>query len=148
MGCDIHCYMEYKHKERDEWKLYKDQDLIPDRHYGLFELLAGVRGSSWLAVVSPRGKPEDMSYDLKTRSELDMDNEDFIYLGDHSFTWLNREDVKKALTLLRKRYSPNYSQEYIEESIDEYVYMVLKLTTLLEYLYKYNYTRLVIGFDS
>jgi len=68
MGCDIHCYLEYR-DPNPEWK---PQDgviqwtgwsrIYPGRNYEVFGHLAGVR-SSTEPVVEPRGVPEDMSWE-------------------------------------------------------------------------------------
>jgi len=65
MGCDIHCYIEYR-REGGSWDSFGGE-ISPGRCYDLFELLAGVRGSKEKAVVPPRGMPGDPAF----RADLD-----------------------------------------------------------------------------
>lgn len=69
MGCDIHCYVEYrKHQEvHDEWSRYWSGfggRINPGRNYEFFARLAGVRGD-WGdkdAIAAGRGLPDDVSW--------------------------------------------------------------------------------------
>ncbi len=57
MGCDIHCYVEYKSNgQYTSW----GGRINPGRDYGVFGVMAGVRGGGCL--YSARGVPDDMSY--------------------------------------------------------------------------------------
>jgi hypothetical protein len=69
MGCDIHCYLEYRERrlpaDADEYRRrWRDfgRRINPGRNYRIFSCLAGVRGAASEAVVPPRGKPDDMGY--------------------------------------------------------------------------------------
>lgn len=57
MGCDIHCYIEYKKPTDPRWRDFGKR-INPGRYYELFEKLAGVRGSDE-PEVHPRGFPPD-----------------------------------------------------------------------------------------
>ena len=66
MGCDIHCYVEYRPLEprNDYDKRWRDFGgrINPGRNYDLFDRMAGVRGDKRNAVVPPRGLPDDLAY--------------------------------------------------------------------------------------
>lgn len=61
MGCDIHCYIEYKKPDSDRWYSF-GRSINPGRWYTLFERLAGVRGEPEKAIVKPRGIPDDLAF--------------------------------------------------------------------------------------
>lgn len=64
MGCDIHCYIEYKgpYDDRDNrWSPFGGR-INPGRNYYMFERMAGVRGDPLNALVPPRGLPEKLAY--------------------------------------------------------------------------------------
>jgi len=62
MGCDIHCYIEYKRKDWNSWSPFGGC-INPGRNYRLFAALAGVRNAyDILPVVEPRGYPTDAAY--------------------------------------------------------------------------------------
>lgn len=63
MGCDIHCYIEYKKPDRDGWSDFGGR-INPGRLYQMFGALAGVR-SRTVNFLQPRGVPNDMSYASK-----------------------------------------------------------------------------------
>ena len=64
MGCDIHCYVEYRKKdpsndyERD-WRSFGGR-INPGRNYSIFGRLANVRQGP--AVVPVRGIPDDLGF--------------------------------------------------------------------------------------
>lgn len=59
MGCDIHCYIEYKSPNTDDWSDFGGR-INPGRNYDLFAKLAGIRNYDEVEpVVKPRGYPED-----------------------------------------------------------------------------------------
>lgn len=61
MGCDIHCYIEYRYPKHDDWTSFGGR-INPGRNYGLFAKLAGVRNYDDVTpVAEPRGIPADMS---------------------------------------------------------------------------------------
>jgi hypothetical protein len=66
MGCDIHCYIEYRKKNSDKesWNDFGGR-INPGRNYGLFTLMAAVRDywedSDW-KLFTPKGLPEDIGY--------------------------------------------------------------------------------------
>ncbi len=61
MGCDIHCYVEYRKKGSDHWGSFGGR-INPGRDYQTFEKLAGVRGNKENALVKPRGAPSDLGF--------------------------------------------------------------------------------------
>lgn len=60
MGCDIHCYIEYKEPDREHWSGFGNR-INPGRNYGLFGAMAGVRCD--LPHIEPRGVPEEIAYE-------------------------------------------------------------------------------------
>jgi hypothetical protein len=66
MGCDIHCFVEYRsaedHKElQNYWFAWGDR-INPGRDYKIFALLAGVRGRIGDAGPKPKGLPENLGW--------------------------------------------------------------------------------------
>lgn len=95
MGCDIHMCIEYKPYTDCNWRSLA-VDFPGDRHYGVFEALAGVRGEDANAVVPPRGLPEDMSWPICEMFGKEQARLEFLN-GDHSASWLDAGEVEKAL---------------------------------------------------
>ncbi len=60
MGCDIHCYVEYRRKGGSYWSDFGSR-INPGRNYELFSVLAGVRGNA-TPLVPPRGIPSDLAF--------------------------------------------------------------------------------------
>lgn len=75
MGCDIHCYIEYRtkillSKYDEQWRGFGGR-INPGRHYGIFAKLANVRNGFGIVPISkPRGLPEFTSYELRGDSRL------------------------------------------------------------------------------
>lgn len=91
MGCDIHLYIEKK--VRGKWVPFKEipeDDYPDDRDYNVFALLAGVRGRHEKTYFAERGIPLDTSY------KENRGDEDFCWLGDHSFTYATIHELKKV----------------------------------------------------
>lgn len=111
MGCDIHIVVERK-REDGAWervwkKNYTDDDCnievaentperFDGRNYDLFGILADVRnghgfagvatGSGWPSIAPARGIPDD--------STLTHAERDDYTVGDHSFTWVDLDELK------------------------------------------------------
>lgn len=91
MGCDIHVYAEVQ--ENGKWKR-SDLEVPDDRNYWTFGILANVRngygfagvdtGDAVRPISEPRGLPAD-------RATFDDDD---VWLGDHSFSWLTLAELK------------------------------------------------------
>jgi hypothetical protein len=61
MGCDIHCYVEYKDRSGStHWNSFGER-INPGRDYQLFALLAGVRGEGE-PLYPVRGVPAGLGY--------------------------------------------------------------------------------------
>lgn len=74
MGCDIHCYIEYKPTGYDRWFSFGGR-INPGRNYALFAKMAGVRNYDEVIPVSqPKGFPNDAS------SKADGDH--WLYISD------------------------------------------------------------------
>ena len=102
MGCDIHDCIEIKKPGQKDWQL-AFEDTLSGRDYGLFALLAGVRGrpprlpnglvlATWRVrgirrrdYGTPKGEPEDIS----TAVQLKWHDS-----GDHSISYGDLEDVR------------------------------------------------------
>lgn len=70
MGCDIHCYVEYRtkppHDGVKQWSSFGG-NINPGRHYPMFAALAGVRNYDEVTPISePRGVPEDAGYSARS----------------------------------------------------------------------------------
>jgi hypothetical protein len=62
MGCDIHCYVEYRDPKSDRgWNGFGGR-INPGRNYWMFGAMAGVRTDN-IPYIEPRGLPEDVAYD-------------------------------------------------------------------------------------
>lgn len=68
MGCDIHLFAEYRHKDsskryNDTWHNFGDHFNL-GRHYGIFAAMAGVRSceNSPLMFAAPRGLPDNIGW--------------------------------------------------------------------------------------
>ena len=124
MGCDIHCYIEYKNKDRDSWGHFGGR-INPGRHYRIFGRIAGVRASGEFTQVAPlRGFPADAGPESSSDNHLYIseveaeccctladaekwvaqgtskweDNKLFVSHPDwHSHTWLSADEFEKAI---------------------------------------------------
>lgn len=96
MGCDIHIYAEVK---RDGKWQRAGIEVPDDRNYWTFSLMADVRnghgfagsptGKAVTPISEPRGLPED-------RATFDEEDEDGIWLGDHSHSWLTLRELQSV----------------------------------------------------
>lgn len=88
MGCDIHCYIEYKAKDSNRWRGFGGR-INPGRNYSLFTKLAGVRDYSGgkIAFIPPRGMPEDAAWDSSSDNQLFISESE----GDGNATKENAE---------------------------------------------------------
>lgn len=75
MGCDIHCYIEYRKppfvsEDSIKWKSFGGR-INPGRHYEIFAKLVGVRNYKEITPLSnPRGVPDDAGWHSKNDSLL------------------------------------------------------------------------------
>ena len=93
MGCDIHFHTEIK--VNGQWLHYGHPQI--NRHYGLFYLLAGVRGRGELdepiCISEPKGMPNDASQ--MTQIEFDFWREDH-----HSASYLTSKEIDRFYELV------------------------------------------------
>lgn len=82
MGCDIHTYLEYTMNpepqgDRGPYWCSWGERVNPGRNYGMFGLLAGVRGS-YTHSFKPKGLPDNLSYTVASDALLRIveDSED------------------------------------------------------------------------
>lgn len=132
MGCDIHMILAKKSK--NTYKCIKQFDLY--RQYRLFGLLAGVRDVSVEPIVAPRGILSGAPQEWYSGApELDLwQEEDTIWLGDHSFSYLTLEDF-----INYKKYG-----QYMLDSEGDWT----QLKELIFELVVNKNSILVFGFDS
>jgi hypothetical protein len=84
MGCDIHAYAEKR--TETGWKRL-DVKVPDDRDYESFAKLANVRNRfDWTPISKPRGLPDDTC--ISENDEVDYESPEYVWLGDHSFSWL------------------------------------------------------------
>lgn len=89
MGCDIHAWIEYRDNTDPEYLKeaypWAAPDFVPawqtfaqvhlGRNYEAFTTLAGVRGPENLAVVPPRGIPDNVSFDVTQEWYVNISDE-------------------------------------------------------------------------
>lgn len=121
MGCDIHAFIEIK--ERDVWESVSEPYF--SRNYGMFGLMAGVRGDSIL--FKPRGLPKDCGWNVNFQNNLfittnttdehcttkemaeqwvacgtskwaDEEHKTVTHPDWHSHSWLTIEEFSKCIT--------------------------------------------------
>jgi hypothetical protein len=75
MGCDIHCYIEYKRANHEGWNNWSSFGgrINPGRDYTMFRLLAGVRSYDNIEV-KPKGLPENCGYSVN--------NDNYLYITE------------------------------------------------------------------
>ncbi len=152
MGCDIHCFIEYK--RYDHWNSTTVDQFQVDRNYYMFGQMAGVRGDD---SVKPKGIPGDISWATKhslcyfvTDGEPDTDNciskkdtdnwsdwgakyfdDDYIIDTDsHSHSWLTLDEYRKI------------------EGVKDFLSYKILLLIMEEYEKEGFDTRLVFWFDN
>ena len=125
MGCDIHCYVEYKNKAIDRWSPFGGA-INPGRNYDIFAKLAGVRNYNGVKPVAERrGMPDDAAYVARYANVLFVTTspgEEYVtpgqaamwvasgsskYVGDenqwvthpdwHSHSWLTTQEFAHAI---------------------------------------------------
>lgn len=123
MGCDIHCYIEYRNPKNPRWCDFGGR-INPGRDYRIFEKLAGVRGSDE-PEIHPRGFPTDCAgsasddywlfitdtegpcYCTRQRAEQYVSggcvwrNEEKQWVSHpdwHNHSWLTPDEFEKVLT--------------------------------------------------
>ena len=125
MGCDIHCFVEYRernHHPDDSWMWFGGR-INPGRKYEVFGRLAGVR---WNVpdALEPRGLPSDIAFPAREHAFLfiidkETENESYVSrelaeqwiasglckkYGDHwithpdwhSYSWVTPDEWEKA----------------------------------------------------
>jgi hypothetical protein len=97
MGCDIHVHTEVKIKGK--WEHFSHTGTC--RNYGLFEKMAGVRGSDENAISLPKGVPPDIS----SVTEHDLESWD---CDAHSRSWFSRDEIKQLYRWWKDEHMPKY----------------------------------------
>jgi hypothetical protein len=102
LGTDIHGVLESRYRDDSPW--YFDGEIESGRNYRVFAALAGVRNGAGFAgvkthepitpIAEPRGWPEDFD-EKRTALRLNdyRDDEEELWLGDHSFSWLSLDEI-------------------------------------------------------
>jgi hypothetical protein len=65
MGCNSHCFIEYKEKDSDYWHSFGDKIHAP-RNYTIYALMAGVRDYNGIKLYDPKGIPKDLAYNAES----------------------------------------------------------------------------------
>lgn len=139
MGCDIHMYLEYKKKNRDNWINFGER-FNPGRHYGLFAKLADVRNYWKLtSIVNDRGIPNGVGYITNRDNTLYVcekshedsgcctpeeaeswggkyanDSKTLVYHPDwHSHSWCTPDELQKVFDIPKLNFYENNNDEYI-----------------------------------
>lgn len=110
MGCDIHCYIEYRNKSGGgdpcRWDGFGGR-INPGRNYPLFSLLAGVRSDEGdKPLIEPRGMPEDAAYESRNDNQLyisETPSDEYVtaekaayYVAECGCRYVNSGDGKPA----------------------------------------------------
>lgn len=125
MGCDIHCYIEYKSATGRSWSSFGGR-INPGRNYLMFGFMAGVRCDE-MPHIPPRGAASDMAYKAaddnrlyiskdcpesegncspenaeqwvsRGISEYTDDRKEFVTNPDwHSYSWLTPSEFRNSL---------------------------------------------------
>lgn len=103
MGCDIHCYIEYKRNDRDGWSDFGGR-INPGRNYGLFGFMGGVR--SHAPHIDPRGWPHDCA------NAAFQDNTNYVCETQKEATSHNDGE---------RTYSVAHAEEYVAKGYCEWV---------------------------
>lgn len=78
MGCDIHCYVEYRNRgdENRSWRDFGGR-INPGRNYLMFSIMAGVRcwNENENVLFRPKGLPKDIAYSAQ--------DDNFLYITDN-----------------------------------------------------------------
>jgi hypothetical protein len=142
MGCDIHCYIQYKEKNQtsDYWFSFGGQ-FNPGRNYTMFGILANVREHDLPKYYDPKGLPDHkLSWSIEEDLYLhitedgqgdneatlenalqwrrpiinDMDGKPYkVEHPDwHSHSWLTTDELKKAYSWYKKETGWKVGLEY------------------------------------
>ena len=96
MGCDIHCFIEFKEQPHHDWTSFGGQ-IRPGRDYNAFGTLAGVRNENEYEHIEPRGAPADIAYQAA---------EDFyLYITKDAKAANNEATEERAAEWVRNGYS-------------------------------------------
>ena len=100
MGCDIHCYVEYKPPNYDTWISFGGR-INPGRNYAIFTKMAGVRNYSDIIIPidKPRGLPENAAWN--------SNSDNILYVSDS-----DEDDCVK----------PNKAKQWVENGFSKYIY--------------------------
>lgn len=172
MGCDIHMYVEYSHKDSNYWQGFGGR-INPGRNYGMFGVLAGVRGH-FKDSFTPKGiKDLELSYQCSDDYYLDItedgkgNNETTLerayewnkrcgcelkFHGEkpyrvqhpdwHSHSWMSVKELTKAFNIYKKM----EKEEYGTGSVPIEYKVILNIMKTLE---KGGYeSRVVFWFDN
>jgi hypothetical protein len=124
MGCDIHCYIEFRGKKKvhDDWSKKWSSfggRINPGRHYELFTRLSGVRGYTDIPIAN-FGLPEDISWSVEHDNQLYID-----YNGDAGvrgyFSSVTPENAEGWVNSRKSRYIKNSLKLGAEEGKNTHV---------------------------
>lgn len=104
MGCDIHCYIEYKPQGSDRWHEF-GKGINPGRNYSMFGAMAGVR-TDHIPHINPRGWPADCGFSAF--------NDNTIYISDSQKEDFKHEDGEFY-------YSRKHAEDYVAKGYCQFV---------------------------
>jgi hypothetical protein len=117
MGCDIHAYAEVR--KDGIWTRHIGR-LRDDRDYRSFALFAGVRNYEGAAFIEPISEPRGLPTDCVTEdNSLEYENPHYVWLGDHSFSWLLLSELEKV-DWLRPIVTSGYVKNDMAERFKQY----------------------------
>ena len=132
MGCDIHCYVEYKSAAHSHWRPFGGR-INPGRNYTMFGFMAGVRCGD-LPHFTPRGAASDMAYKAADDNRLYISKDSSDSEGNCSpesaERWVNSgiaeytDDSKKFVTHpdwhSHSWLSPSEFEQCLEQCLEYY----------------------------
>lgn len=89
MGCDVRAVVEVRARGERAWHCRGLVEI--HRNYGVFAMLAGVRGGAGRAIALPRGLPDDLSIWAREFFE-----EDCSLWRLHDVSWLSLGELRAA----------------------------------------------------
>lgn len=101
MGCDIHCYFEYKIEDLKDYSSFSYHSINLGRDYGIFASIANVRNYGEIYnTLKPRGLPENRSWVTDSGNNLYIVDSETIENG-----CCKRSDAERWVNGGRSKYT-------------------------------------------
>jgi hypothetical protein len=100
MGCDIHIFLETKHKDRSHWYSFTREPINPGRNYKLFTVLSNVRGQCDEPLSTP-GWPKDTSWSV----------------NHWNFLQISKSEVPQEREVSKER-----AEQWVKDKASKYIY--------------------------